>query len=37
LFPRARSYLDTKRKRDKIVRTLSAYGTVANGHDATIS
>jgi hypothetical protein len=32
---RPRSYLDTRRKRDKIVRTLSAYAVPA-GRDATI-
>ena len=30
-FLRARSYLDTKRKRDKIVRLLSAYGVTTGG------
>jgi hypothetical protein len=35
-FLRARSYLDTKRKRDKIVRQLSVYRTVIDGRDATI-
>ena len=35
-FLRARSYLDTKRKRDKIIRLLSAYRISANGRDATI-
>ncbi len=35
-FLRARSYLDTKRKRNKIVRTLSAYRAATSGRDATI-
>lgn len=35
-FLRARSYLDTKRKRDKIVRLLSAYRSTTSGRDATI-
>jgi hypothetical protein len=35
-FLRARSYLDTKRKRNKIVRLLSAYGATTSGRDATI-
>lgn len=32
---RPQSYLDTRRKRDKIIRSLSAYG-VIEGRDATI-
>jgi hypothetical protein len=35
-FLRARSYLDTKRKRNKIVRLLSAYRVTTGGRDATI-
>lgn len=35
-FLRARSYLDTKRKRDKIIRSLSVYRVGTNGRDATI-
>jgi hypothetical protein len=35
-FLRARSYLDTKRKRDKIIRMLSAYRSTTSGRDATI-
>lgn len=35
-FLRARWYLDTKRKRDKIVRQLSAYRVAPRGRDATI-
>jgi hypothetical protein len=35
-FLRARSYLDTKRKRDKIVRLLAAYRVTTSGRDATI-
>jgi hypothetical protein len=35
-FLRARSYLDTKRKRNKIVRMLSAYRVTTGGRDATI-
>jgi hypothetical protein len=35
-FLRARSYLDTKRKRNKIVRLLSAHGVASRGRDATI-
>jgi hypothetical protein len=34
-FLRARAYLDTKRKRDKIIRQLSAYG-VTSGRDTSI-
>lgn len=35
-FLRARSYLDTKRKRNKIVRLLSEHRLAADGRDATI-
>lgn len=35
-FLRARSYLDTRRKRDKIVRALSSHGVTTGGRDATI-
>lgn len=35
-FPRAKSYLDTKRKRNKIIRLLSHYRTTTGGRDATI-
>jgi len=35
-FLRARSYVDTKRKRNKIVRLLSAYRVTTGGRDATI-
>lgn len=35
-FLRARSYLDTKRKRDKIVRALSSYRATTGGRGATI-
>ncbi|HEY0447822.1 hypothetical protein [Actinophytocola sp.] len=35
-FLRAKSYLDTKRKRDKVVRFLSTYGATTGGRDATI-
>ena len=34
-FPRAKSVLDTRRKRDRVLRVLSAYG-VRAGRDATI-
>lgn len=35
-FLRARSYLDTRRKRDKVIRLLSTYRAATGGRDATI-